>query len=111
MEREELKAVKDNPKSTALELILYSIVSKAMTTGDQQRLDFVLNRLLGKIKDNVSVEIDTSPNMIRTFAMRSLERPELVSAIELIENAENNSGNSDPIQMGITTSLVRPEDH
>jgi len=47
--------IKD-PDLSVVETMLCSIAAKAITGADQQRLDFLLNRLIGKVQDKVSHE-------------------------------------------------------
>ncbi len=53
----ELNEFKRDPKATMLELMIHSIVVKAVNSGDQQRLDFLLNRLIGPVKQQLQVEL------------------------------------------------------
>lgn len=56
MDRESVKAAINNPATPMMELMVASIVAQAAQKGDQQRLDFVLNRLVGKVKDQLEVK-------------------------------------------------------
>ena len=60
---EEIKEIVRNPKTAMLELMLGSVILKAIRTGDQQRLDFLLNRCIGRVTD--SVDISIQPYIIR----------------------------------------------
>lgn len=60
----QLEAVKTNPQSTAMELFIHSIVVNGINKGDPTRLDFLLTQILGKLKENVSVEF--TPIRVRT---------------------------------------------
>lgn len=53
----ELEAIKKNPKSTMLELLIASIITHGISKGDQQRLGFLLERLssIGKVKERVEL--------------------------------------------------------
>ncbi len=44
--------------------MMASIVSKAIIQGDTQRLDFLLNRLVGKVVDQVSITVTPKPLLI-----------------------------------------------
>lgn len=52
MPREELAAYAQKQGATAIEMMIASIVSKAILKGDNKRLDFLLNRLVGKVPEN-----------------------------------------------------------
>lgn len=49
----ELKALETDPVMTGLDLIVLSIIQKAINKGDTLRLDFLLNRIIGKVPDIV----------------------------------------------------------
>lgn len=53
--KDELKEIKENPKSTMLQLMIHSIVVNAVNKGDQQRMDFLLNRTIGKIEEKLKI--------------------------------------------------------
>lgn len=54
MTREEVSKYAQAPGTPTLELLIASILSKAVTQGDQSRLNFVLDRLIGKVADRVA---------------------------------------------------------
>lgn len=82
MSAQELSGVKQNPKSSMLELMIHSIVVNAVNRGDQQRMGFLMDRLLGKVKDQIEVETYTRP-------LRELSNDELLKqlpeAIQLLK--------------------------
>lgn len=49
MTREEIQTKLKDPTTTALELMIGSIIVKSVQGGDQRRLDFVLDRTIGKV--------------------------------------------------------------
>ncbi len=53
--REQLQAVVQNPKTPMLEIMVASVMAKAAKDGDYSRLDFLLNRSIGKVKDMLEV--------------------------------------------------------
>lgn len=55
MTREGLKAVIDNPATSMLDLMVASLVQKAIKEGDHQRLGFLFDRVIGKVKENVDI--------------------------------------------------------
>jgi hypothetical protein len=55
MNREQIATVIKNPESNMLDILVASIIAKAVQTGDQQRLDFILNRTIGKVVDTIEV--------------------------------------------------------
>jgi len=52
---DELKAIKDAPGTTALKAMMASVAIKTIAKGDHQALDALLNRLIGKVKDEVKI--------------------------------------------------------
>lgn len=42
---------------TKLEKLVYTILDKAIREGDQKRLDFILDRLIGKVTTNVDIAL------------------------------------------------------
>ena len=56
MTKGELVAAIKNDATPMMEVTVASIVLKAASGGDHLRLDFILNRLIGKVKDKVQIE-------------------------------------------------------
>jgi hypothetical protein len=52
-DKETLITKTKDPKTTVFELIICSILKNAYDKGDQQRINFILDRLVGKVKDQV----------------------------------------------------------
>lgn len=55
LSRAELKAAIEQPGTPMLDLMIASIVAQAAQKGDQVRLDFILNRIIGKVQDRLEV--------------------------------------------------------
>lgn len=53
----ELEAIMKSPNSTMLELTVGSILLHAVKHGDASRLNFILDRVYGKVKDRSEVEL------------------------------------------------------
>jgi len=49
----ELSEVNKKLDTPALDKIVIAIISNAIKKGDQQRLDFLINRIIGKVKEQV----------------------------------------------------------
>ena len=62
MTREDLQAIVTNPKSTMLEIMVASIMVKAAKDGDFSRLNFILDRSIGRVAADAGEEdrVDTS---------------------------------------------------
>jgi hypothetical protein len=52
-----LKAIAEDPDTPVMEHILAKVCLGAMKQGDHQRLNFFLDRLVGKVKDNVEITL------------------------------------------------------
>jgi len=51
----DLQDLVDNPKTASLEALVAKIIQKAIETGDPSRLNFLLDRSIGKVKDIAEV--------------------------------------------------------
>lgn len=54
--QEELKSKLQDPKTPTLELLMARIVVEAIKKGDERRLDFLLNRLIGPVPKSLDVK-------------------------------------------------------
>lgn len=61
---DEIKLRLADNSTPQLEKMIASIVTKAVDQGDQQRLTFLLDRLVGKVKDEVDVNLIPRPVII-----------------------------------------------
>lgn len=52
-----LKAAAEDAECTAFERMVGAIIVKAIEGGDSQRLEFLLNRLIGKVTEKLQVEL------------------------------------------------------
>lgn len=52
MTKAELEAIEKNPKSTMMEIMVASIITQAIRTGDYSRLNFILDRSIGRVIDD-----------------------------------------------------------
>lgn len=53
---EQLKEAKSNPETTAVELLIISILSHGINKGDDKRATFLYDRIAGKVKEQVNIE-------------------------------------------------------
>jgi hypothetical protein len=54
----QLKKIKDDPESTMLQLMVVSIITHGTNKGDQSRLGFLLDQLLGKVPDQLKSQVN-----------------------------------------------------
>lgn len=59
MTRDQLQDVAADPKSSMIEIMIASIMVKAAKEGDYARLDFLLTRSIGKVKDELELQART----------------------------------------------------
>lgn len=55
MDRDAVKEAISSPSTPMMELMVASIVAQAAQKGDHARLEFVLQRMIGKVKDQLEV--------------------------------------------------------
>jgi len=53
----ELKARVQDPATPTMELMVASVIAEAVKKGDQQRLEFILCRMIGKVTERLEVDI------------------------------------------------------
>jgi hypothetical protein len=53
----ELKELIKNDKLTTIEMLVARIIYQGIRTGDQQKLNFLLERIVGKVKDQIEHNI------------------------------------------------------
>jgi hypothetical protein len=51
-----------SPKSTMIEIMIASVMSKAAKDGDYARLDFLLTRSVGKVKEEIEQTVKNIPH-------------------------------------------------
>jgi hypothetical protein len=59
MTRAELQKIVQNEKSTMLEIMVASVMAKAAKDGDATRLQFLLDRTIGRVKEQVEISTPT----------------------------------------------------
>lgn len=47
----ELEKIMNDPKTPALDLIVVMVLAEAVKTGDEKKLNFILDRTIGKVKE------------------------------------------------------------
>jgi len=55
---ENIEKIVNDPKATMIEKIICNIILKSYKTADTYRLDFLLNRAIGKVKDEVDLTVN-----------------------------------------------------
>ncbi len=74
MDREELQELLKDPRATMLEIMVGSVVARAAKDGDQSRFSFLLDRMVGKVKEEIEHSGSTgSPQVIITLPSNGKE--------------------------------------
>lgn len=85
---EDLRKVKDDPSATVLKVLLAAIVIKALNTGDYSALESILNRMIGKVRENVALDHTSSDGSVapaKTINVVSLSPTEFVSLKQIVK--------------------------
>lgn len=61
---DELKRFKASPDTKALDRIVIAVIINAISKGDEKRLGFLMDRIIGKVKDEVEFTGDTGDKKI-----------------------------------------------
>jgi len=75
----ELRERIQDPATPMMEMMVASIIAQAAQKGDQQRLEFILCRLIGKVKDQLEVTTPTP------FILKKRDGEEIVMGVETKE--------------------------
>ncbi len=79
LDKESLQARIKDPKTPMIEMIAASIMAQAAVKGDHLRLDFILQRMIGKVKDQVEI------SQPQPYIVRKLDGEEIAMGIETKE--------------------------
>lgn len=85
MTQYELNNFIKNSKTTALELTVASIIGKALSKGDQTRLGFILDRVVGPITKKIDLGKDTSGGDETSEPVAALTGDELTSSLMALQ--------------------------
>lgn len=73
---EQLTEVFNHPETTALEKAFIKIMHEAIRKGDEKKLQFLLDRAFGKVKERVEVSADAHTQLIALIKKRERELEE-----------------------------------
>lgn len=85
-DRSKIKAVIEDPGTPMMRLMVASLIQKAITTGDPAILNFLLDRTIGKVKENIEIDMTVQHEMTRHQAALSMIPHDKI--IELIKVEE-----------------------
>lgn len=74
MSPEEIQAVLDDKKSTMLEAMVASVMKRALSDGDPHRLEFLLQRSIGKVQDMTQIEVRQWTDDLKTIPIDTLKQ-------------------------------------
>ncbi len=82
LDKEALQARIKDPKTPMIEMIAASIMAQAAVKGDHLRLDFILQRMIGKVKDQIELSTPVP------FVLRKRDGEEIVMGVETKQEGE-----------------------
>lgn len=97
MTKTELVAELQKPGSTMLEQLVGGMIARTVKDQDPVRANFLLDRLIGKVKDEMDVELKMKPTYIERRDGTMIElghAPETIDAEVVQQKEENNENNS-----------------
>ena len=71
--KQEILAKLNDPLTPALDLVFLSVLQKAIVQGDHQRLNFLMERTVGKVIEKVETVDKTSEHELEALAEKLLE--------------------------------------
>jgi len=77
--KEQIIAISKDPNSTALRLMVASVLVKAINNGDADRLEYFIQRIAGKMKENVHL----SGSLTNTHELGESVKPLLDKILKL----------------------------
>lgn len=80
---EDILKYQNNPNASALQVMLAAVVARVIRKGDMQVLDILLNRLIGKVKDEIKLsgEIINPPQIVIMLPPNNRTSPELLKDV------------------------------
>lgn len=84
---EEIKAAALDPQTPAIEMMILKVIVECTKTGDHHRLNFLFDRLIGKVTEKIKVELPT-PTRLKRYGG---EEAEVLGAT--IKSNEGNDSN------------------
>jgi hypothetical protein len=71
-EQQLIEALK-NPSTPSIELIVIKIITEAIKTGDHQRLNFLLDRTIGRVVDKVEIDAQITTKSLHSQIIDIIE--------------------------------------
>ncbi len=85
-DRDKIKAVINDPATPMLRLMVASLIQKAITSGDPAILNFLLDRTIGKVKEQVEIDMTVQHELTRhQAAMVMISEDKILELIKVEE--------------------------
>jgi len=84
--REELQKIVQDPKSTMGEIMVASVMARAAKDGDASRLQFLLDRAVGKVRESLEV------SMVKPYIAATLEGDIIELGVKTIGPDDTSDG-------------------
>jgi len=78
--RDELTEIAKDANTSALDLMIVSVMNKAIVNGDQNKMQWFLEQLFGKLTENLSVEV--TGNAVKPVTVRNLSIEERILQLD-----------------------------
>lgn len=82
--KEQLAEILHDKKSTSLDLVLASVIAKAIKDGDINKMEYLFNRSIGKVKDTLDVTQNILTDMSREEILKKAQQ-----AIKVLEGKDD----------------------
>lgn len=63
-DKQQLRDLANNPTTPAKDMIVIKLLQMSIDKGDHQRFDFLLNRTIGKVKEQIDHTVTTKPSIL-----------------------------------------------
>ena len=88
LNKAELKKVALDKDTPALDLMIISVMNKAITAGDEKRLNWFLEQLFGKLKEKTEIKVSGKLDT-NAIDVKKLSTEELQNLLELVKKCED----------------------
>lgn len=85
MTREELQAIVADPKARMIEIMIASIMARSAKEGDPQRLEFLLMRSIGRVREELTVTPGVPDDLLD-----EIPRDKLISLLTIEDGGDAN---------------------
>jgi hypothetical protein len=85
--RGELESIARNPETPAIDMVVISILIKAIKGGDEKRLNWFLEQLFGKLTENKALDVNVTGKVetVKTMDFSQLSPEELENMEKMVK--------------------------